>query len=291
MVDLSGWDAAAVAAKAAAYAATLGAAGGVFFLAYGDNLISDDQRLRVRRSVGLLMLVSAIVSAARIPLLAGSMSGDLAGAFNGKFIRMILGAGEGRACGLRIVGLILAAAAMRWSPRRRAAALVGAGIAATSFAWVGHAHAALPDRVPTLLLCVHLLCVAFWIGALAPLYLVARDGNTLQTARTAARFGKIALRVVGLLIAAGAALLWNLIRGPSDLWTSGYGLMVIGKLVLVALLLGLAGLNKLYLTPLLLRGHPRAAQSLARSIKAEMFLAALILLVTAAFTTVTGPPK
>jgi len=290
-VDPSGWDAAAVVAKAITYAATLGAAGGIFFLAYSDGLVPDGRRLRMRRLIALLMLVSAIASGARIPLLAGSMSGDLAGAFNGTFIDMILGAGEGRASGIRIVGLILAAAAMRWKRRPSAVALVGAIVAATSFAWVGHAHAAVPNRVPTLLLCMHLLCVAFWIGALAPLYLVARDGNAAEIALTATRFGKIAIGAVGLLIAAGTGLLWILIRSPSDLWTSGYGLMVLGKLVLVAFLLGLAGLNRLYLTPLLLRGHPRAAQSLAHSIKAEMFLACLILLATAAFTTITGPPK
>jgi len=286
----SGWDAAAVVAKAITYAATLAAAGGIFFLAYSDGLVPEGRRLRVRRLIDRLMLVSAIASGARIPVLAGSMSGDMAGAFNGRFIEMILGAGEGRASGIRIVGLIVAAAAMRWN-RRFAVAILGAVIAATSFAWVGHAHAALPNSVPTLLLCVHLLCIALWVGALAPLYLVARDGNVAEIALTAARFGRIALGAVGLLIAAGAGLLWILIRRPSDLWTSGYGLMVMGKLVLVAFLLGLAGLNRLYLTPLLLRGHPRAARSLAQSIKAEMFLVCLILLATAAFTTVTGPPK
>lgn len=290
-MDLSGWDAAAVLAKAIAYAATLGAAGGLFFLFYSDDLLRDGQRPRVRRLVGLLMLASAVASGARIPLLAGSMSGDLAGAFNGRFIGMILGAGEGRASGIRIAGLILAAAAMRRNGRPSVVALLGAVVAATSFAWVGHAHAAVANRVPTLLLCLHLLCVAFWIGALAPLYLLLRDGKAAEIAATAARFGKIAIGAVGLLIVAGAGLLWVLIRSLSDLWTSGYGLMVVAKLLLVIFLLALAGLNKLYLTPLLLRGDSRAVRSLARSIKAEMFLACLILLVTAAFTTITGPPK
>jgi putative copper resistance protein D len=192
---------------------------------------------------------------------------------------------------MRIVGLILAAAAMHSNRRSTALALVGAIVATTSFAWVGHAHAAVPNRLPTLLLCVHLLCVAFWIGALAPLYLVARDGNPSEIALTAARFGKIAIGAVGLLIAAGAGLLWILIRSVSDLWISGYGLMVLGKLALVAFLLGVAALNRLYLTPRLMSADPRGTRNLARSIKAEMFLACLILLVTAAFTTIAGPPK
>lgn len=290
-MDLTAWDAAAVIAKAIAYAATLGAAGGIFFLAYSDDLLQEFHRFSIRRLIGMLMLVSAIVSGARIPLLAGSVSGELAAAFDGRFMGMILRAGEGRATGIRIAGLIIAAVAMYSNRRPCAAALVGAVAAATSFAWVGHAHAAVPNAVPTLLLCVHLLCVAFWLGALAPLYLVARDGRSSETAMTAARFGKIALVVVGLLVAAGADLLWILLGKVSDLWTSGYGRMVTGKLVLVAFLLSLAALNKLYLMPRLSTADPWAVRSLRRSIEAEMFLGCLILLATAAFTTLTGPPK
>ena len=60
---------------------------------------------------------------------------------------------------------------------------------------------------------------------------------------------------------------------------------------MVALLLALAAMNKLRLTPALLAGDKTAIAKLRRSIGAEMSLGALILLVTAAFTTVVGPPE
>jgi putative copper export protein len=52
----------------------------------------------------------------------------------------------------------------------------------------------------------------------------------------------------------------------------------------------LAAINKLKLTPRLKAGDLAAAPSLRRTIHAEMALAALILLTTAAITTLIGPP-
>lgn len=75
------------------------------------------------------------------------------------------------------------------------------------------------------------------------------------------------------------------------MWESPYGQFVLVKLLLVALLLALAAVNKLRLTPLLVAGDQSAIGRLRRSIRAEMTFAALILLVTAAFTTVVGPPE
>jgi putative copper resistance protein D len=63
------------------------------------------------------------------------------------------------------------------------------------------------------------------------------------------------------------------------------------KLLMVAALLSIAALNKLYLTPGLLRGQARAFVQFRRAVQAEMVLGALILLITATFTTVTGPPR
>lgn len=44
-MEISGWDVAAVFAKAVAYAATFGASGAVFFLAYCRTLLRDQQRV------------------------------------------------------------------------------------------------------------------------------------------------------------------------------------------------------------------------------------------------------
>jgi putative copper export protein len=290
-LELSAWDVAAVCAKAVTYAATLGAAGAIFFLAYNGTLLLELPRSRIRRLIGTLLLTSALAGCARVLLSSASMSGELGGMFDSGFVRMILGAGEGRATGMRMAGLALAALAIPSNPRFRALALLGAAAAAISFAGVGHIRGLLPNAAPLLLLCMHLLCGAFWLGALGPLLIAARDGSDAHVALLASRFGKLALGVVALLLAAGAGVLWTLIGDAAQFWSSDYGRMMAVKLLTVAALLSIAAVNKLYLTPKLLSGHPKAVIQFRRSVKLEMVIGALILLITATFTTVAGPPK
>ena len=289
-MDISGWDIAAMFAKAVTYAATLAAAGAVFFTIYCAALLRDQQRGLIRRLVVILVGVAAAATVVRILLLAGSMSGEPSGMIDGTFASMILRAGEGWASGVRIAGLALILFVISAKPAFRGPAIVGAIVASTSFAWVGHIHRLTPSTAPRLLLCLHLVCAAFWIGALPPLFIIAAGTNEAQIAAAAARFGKSALRVVALLLAAGASLLLMLIGSAAQFWASDYGRMMAIKLLAVAALLSLAAWNKLILTPKLLQGDALAVIKFRRTLLAEMAVGALILLTTAAFTTLSGPP-
>ena len=283
------WDAAVIAAKTITYAATLGAAGAVFFLKVCGALIASIATSRIRYLVLCMALLSVFGGAAQILASAASMSGDAAGMLDGSLVGMVWQAGAGRANAIRALGLLLAALAV-WSDRTSWLACLGAAAAATSFAWTGHARSLNPSVLPMLLLSLHLVGVAFWLGALAPLRLVARDGDLPRIAATAARFGAAAVFVVGALIVAGATLLWMLLGDPTALWASAYGRWVILKLALVAGILGLAAFNKLRLTPRLLAGDRRAVRGLRDTIRFELLLGGVILAVTATFTTMTGPP-
>jgi copper resistance protein D len=288
-MELSGWEAAAALAKAATYAATLGAAGAIFFLNYNESWLRAMQRRRIQRSVALLLMTAALASAVKILLLAGSMSDDFAGMIHGSFAGMILRAGEGRAAGIRCIGLIICGAALVAKRPRNRLAAVGGLLAAGSFAAVGHVHALKPNGLATSFLLLHLLCGAFWLGALWPLLQVARDGGGAQTAAAATRFARIALYLVAALIVAGALLLYRLLGSVSALWVSPYGRMLSLKLLLVIALLSAAALNKLRLTPRLAAGDAAAGRHLRGSIGAEMLLGGAILLVTAALTSFAGP--
>jgi copper resistance protein D len=288
-VSLGLWDAAAVLVKAALYAATLGAAGGVFFLAYSRSLLEPADRLAIARSFGMLVAVAIVASAARVLITAASMASDAAGMLDARLLAMVWHGGEGRAAMLRAGGLLLAIPVLA-SGRGRWLAPAGAALAATSFACVGHARAAAQEVAPVLL-GVHVLAAAFWLGALGPLAIAARRCDPRRLAVLAARFGRIAMLVVGALLAAGAAVLWILLARFSELWTSAYGCLVSVKIALVACLLALAAWNKLRLVPRIAAGDPAAVRSLRRSIRAEMIVAGLILLATAALTTLTGPPS
>jgi putative copper resistance protein D len=279
------WDWLVVLAKALTYASTLAAAGGVFFAVYAGALPTPCDTA-LRRLLVHLSIAGLLAGGAKILLTAASLDGEAAGMIDAGLLRMVWQSGESSAAALRSVGL----AAIVWRAHRGrpgAGICLAAAVAATSFAWVGHVHAVAAPTWPTAVLAVHLLCVAFWVGALGPLLLVSRSANLHELERVVARFGALALATVAILVATGSAVLCMLLSGVHDLWLSDYGRLVLVKLCLVALLLSLAAFNRLRLTPALARGEGLA--SLRVSLWCEIHLALGIFLVTAAFTTLTGP--
>lgn len=286
---MTGWDFGAVIVKALLYAATLAAAGTVFFLSYCDRDLEEDDRRALSRAALTLIAVSVLAGAARVLVTAGSMSGDVAGVLDANLIGMVWHAGEGRAFVVRAVGWLFAVPVLFAHRRPGAMAIAGAAAAAASFACTGHAHATGAEWA-MLLMSVHLVCAAFWTGALWPLFRLTRHGDPRRIASAAHRFGRAAGGVVGALLAAGILLLWKLLGTVSELWDSSYGRIACVKLSLVALLLACAAFNKLRLTPRLLAADAGAVRSLRTSISAEWVLAALILTATAALTTFSGPP-
>ena len=287
------WDAAVVTAKAATYAATMAASGGVFFLTYSHALLDSLCAARIRRLIRVLVFIAALAGGAMILAAGASMSDDAGGLVNVGLARMILQAGEGRASLVRLIGLILIGASLTARRSPATVALLGSVAAATSFAWVGHVHALSALRgawLPALVIVVHLLGVAFWLGALLPLLMVAGGPDMARIAATARRFGSVARIVVGALLAAGVSLLCLLLRGVGDLWADDYGFLALTKVLLVCCLLALAALNHLRLTPRLFAYDEDALRALKRSITVELAVAGCILVVTAALTTLTGPP-
>lgn len=288
-MTLGPWDAAAIAVKAMLYGATLAAAGGVFFLTYSASLLEAADRASMRRRVGILVAVAIAASAARILVTAASMSGDASGMLDAGLLALVWHGGEGRAAMVRAVGLLLAVPALAADRRPGVWAIAGAAGAAISFAWVGHTHT-VGFRWTPVLMGVHLLAAAFWVGALWPLRLLTGGDDAERVAAAAARFGNAALAAVSLLGLAGITVLATLLGNASELWRSGYGRTACVKLALVAGLLAFGAFNKLRLTPRLAAGDRAAARALRRSIAAEMAMAGAVFLATAALTTLSGPP-
>jgi len=239
-------------------------------------------------ALGLSML-SVLAGAVQILATAASMSGAASGMWDGTMVHMVWQAGAGRAYAVRDFGLLLMATAVLRSLHPWPAC-IGAMIAATSFAWTGHAQSLHPNALPVLLQSVHLLGAAFWLGALGPLAVVARNRELPQIAAIVSRFGTSAVFVVAMLLAAGLGLLYIMLGSVSDMWATEYGRYVMLKLCFVAGLLCLAAFNKRRLTPRLLAGDVGALRGLRISLRLELLFGALILAVTATFTTITGAP-
>jgi copper transport protein len=160
---------------------------------------------------------------------------------------------------------------------------VGVALAAS-----GHASSAEPQLLTRPAVFVHGIVVAFWIGALVPLAAVMRSPD--RRAVELARFSRAIPTAIILLIASGISLAIVQLRQVDALWTTGYGLVLCGKLIAVVALLSLAALNRFALTPRVVAGDSIAARRITRSIAAELSIAVLALAFVAAWR-FTPPPR
>lgn len=161
--------------------------------------------------------------------------------------------------------------------------------AALSFAMSGHAAAASPQTLMRPALAIHAAAFLFWLGSLPPLLYAARrrlPGLSLLLKRFSSR----AVPLVGLLAATGIAIAFVQVEAFDYLLSTDYGLILGGKIGLFALLLGLGGLNRLFLSPDIEKGEGSAARRLSRTVKLEILLAAIVLAAASSFR-LTPPPR
>ncbi len=292
LLDVDRVTAVEILLEAVSSAACLAAAGSAITLLTLSRL--DDAGAR---AAGRLAAAGATVAAGasllRIPVRASFlMGGSLAGALDPAIIGMVVESPLGASLGVRLAGLALVslAALNRPGARRSGARLaggVGAVLVCASFALRGHSLDE-PRLVLGALVTLHVMGLAFWVGAFAPLHRLA-GADAKAAGALAAEFGAWAVRIVPALAAAGAALFVVLTGDPVAALDTPYGRLLAVKLALFALLLGLAAFNRYRLTPALRTGDPRAGAHLRRSIRFEALAVLAILVTTAALTTVTSP--
>ncbi|MEP3629664.1 MAG: CopD family protein [Hyphomicrobiales bacterium] len=166
---------------------------------------------------------------------------------------------------------------------------IGALFIVISFTLIGHTtNGNIP--VSAGLIALHLFAVSFWLGALWPLYRQAQNNKVDELIATAESFGKQAMLVVPALLVAGLVLSVFLVGSVTALFTTAYGLLLIGKVGLVILLLGLAALNKYRFIPALKENEPEALNHFTRSVRLEVLLFSGILLITAVLTSALELP-
>ncbi|WP_333827480.1 copper resistance CopC/CopD family protein [Pararhodobacter sp.] len=169
----------------------------------------------------------------------------------------------------------------------RVMAFAAWGLAALSFAVAGHAARAEPVALMGALVFAHAAALIFWAGALPGLIMALRGPDA---AAQMARFSRLALPMVALLVVSGSLLAWRQLETPAALTGTAYGTVLLAKLVLVAVVLALAARHRLVLTPALARNPARARPAFHRSLRLELWLMVAILALTAAFR-LTPPPR
>ena len=236
-----------------------------------------------------LGLGAALLSLPTAGALAGFHGLDLLGLEPGALLtaapwQATLGAPLARTVALSVLSALLAALALS-SRRSGPLALAAWLLAAVSFAASGHAVTAPPVAVSTLAMVLHGIALVWWMGLLVPLL---HDLHHPEAGLRLRRFSTAAVPLVALLALSGAWLIWVQTAGTlADLTSTTWGRLLMAKLALVGLLLALAILNRLRLTPALAHGRPAP---LARSIRAEIALGLLILALAAGFR-LAPPPR
>jgi copper transport protein len=138
----------------------------------------------------------------------------------------------------------------------------------------------------------HLSAAALWVGGLVQLAFVVWPQAPELRKTAFLRFSRLASALIAIVLAAGVYL--SIVRLPqlSDLWTAGYGRVLLVKLGLVSLALTWGALHHFVARPALERGDegPILAR-LPRSLAGESAVGMAILLVAAVLVDSKPPPR
>jgi putative copper resistance protein D len=312
-------DVLSVALRAVSFTLLLNAAGIPIFIAAFGRLIPS--AVPAVRQLGWKLAIAALMFVVgHHALEAARMTGEMSGVMDPAMQKMALLSPAGAAFAARVRGLVLVAVGLRRAaplPQRKGAALartaavggggggalagaarlltgvrgpllialVGALISTTAFTLVGHTSVT-PHRLAAAgLLTLHLLVVAFWLGALWPLYLVAKQEQPAVTVRVIDSFSLAAAWVVPLILLAGVGLTAVLVPSLAVFWQP-YGQLLLVKVSLFAVLMAMAAVNKWRFGPACAEGNTAAFE---RTVVIEYVLICVVLAVTAALTTFYSP--
>lgn len=183
---------------------------------------------------------------------------------------------------------VLAALTLMGRPSEAIMTLLAAfGLA--SIALTGHAamHEGMSAVAHASADAIHLLAGAVWIGGLIPLALALRSPEVGH--RVALRFSILASSAVVLVVLTGTANGWLVVESPRDLMTTTYGELLSAKVILVALMIMLALINRFRIAPGFVHDPVRTGHYLRLSIALELALALAVLVLVAVFGTLPPP--
>ncbi|CAD5289062.1 Copper transport protein [Bosea sp. 62] len=258
--------------------------GGVAFMAWAAPLPAPVRRpIAGFLALGLLSLPIAFAAQG-----LDALTLPLSGALQPAAWQAAAASSFGRTALIATLGLLVALIALGVPGRSgRLLAIIawlgtGAALAAS-----GHASAAEPQFLTRPAVFLHAIGMAGWAGALLPLALALRQPDGAQTLQ---RFSRRIPVLLLFILLSGLALAIVQVERPQALLTTPYGLVLTGKLALVAALIGLGAFNRYRLTDAAVSGRANTRSRLTRIIAAEIAIIVAILAVVALWR-FTPPPR
>jgi copper transport protein len=233
--------------------------------------------------VGIVAFLLRAEDALQLPFgrfLYGDLSPISGGTrFGAAFIAMTLG-----------FALVAAFLFLAWLTDRRAllwpALVLGLGFA-SGLSLSGHATES--GAAAELADWVHLSAATLWAGGLIQLGFVVWPTAPELRRVSFLRFSRIATLLIGLILCAGVYLSIERLPHLHDLWTAGYGQVLLVKLGLVCVALSWGAVHHFLVRPALERGS--SAGGLRRSLLGESAVAMAVLLVAAILVDSKPPPQ
>jgi copper transport protein len=138
---------------------------------------------------------------------------------------------------------------------------------------------------------VHISAASLWLGSLLALAVAVWPVAPELRRWAFFRFSRVAVVLVGLVLAAGTYL--SLVRVPhlDDLWTQRYGVVLLVKISLVALAVGWGAVHHFVVRPRLAEAGPRTSSRIGRSLIGESMVGVAVLLVAAILVDSKPPPR
>jgi copper resistance protein D len=281
-------DVLSVVVRALSFVLLFQAAGVAIFVALFGRRLASSRGAALRLGQGAALAAIMLV-AAHYALEAARMAGELSGMWDRALQEMVWHSSNRAALLCRLAGLLLIAIGLQVaSPRSMIVAVGGAVLATGAFTLTGHTSVNVHRGALAMLLMLHLLVVAFWFGALWPLYLASLRETPARASDIIERFTTVATWLVPVILLAGIVMAVLLLPDISAL-SEPYGELLIAKVVGFAVLMGLAAANKWRLAPALVHGPAQSGRWFRRSVAAEYVLIAAVLSITAVMTSCFSP--
>ena len=281
-------DVLSVTLRAVSFLTLFQAAGIAIFLALREQELPNTVSA-LRRIGTVAALAAASLLVAHYLLEAARMGGELGGMLDPTLQGLVMRSAASVTLSWRLLGLLLIVAGLRQEGTGgRTAAVIGAVVLLASFTLIGHTSKDALRWLLSPLLLTHLFVVAFWYGALLPLYLVSSREPPETAGRVVQRFSARAVWLVPILLLAGLGLAGALLPNLAALHRP-YGELLVAKAIGFSALMPLATLNRWRFGPALQHGGLAVGRRFRYVLATEFALLAAILCVTAVMTTFYSP--
>lgn len=276
----------------AGYLGLLGAAGLVLFalLLLPRDRAHDSGRGRLRAAARAAAAVAVVAWWLAVPLVALYQLGLPASALGDGSTWSALAPAEYGVPVAVTLGLVLAVALVPASVPARSRvgpALTGCAVALVAPALTGHTRATTPQALAIGADVLHLLAGAVWVGGLVGLALVLADLAARDDAGAVvlSRFSAWGSAILGVLVVTGSVMAWRVAGSWAALLDTGYGTLLLVKVLVVLVAVALAAWNRFALLPRLRGSGGRrerrdSAAMLVRTTLAEAGVLVAVLLVT-----------